>query len=248
MPIAAKLIPVADSALLVEFDNRIDPTVNSQVLNLMHAIQGVVDANELSAPLAGIIELVPSYRSLLVEYDCTRLALSDLSTLVNKLLNLKDHSAVATQHWRVPVCYGGAAGCDLDDVAKLHDMSTNDVIRLHCETEFRAYMLGFAPGWCYLGGLPEALHTPRLDAPRLKVPAGCISIGGQQGMIGALEMPSGWRLLGQTPIRNYDPTREPPFLIKAGDTVSFYEIDTGEHARQEKAAAKGELTIKPEPV
>jgi len=106
MPIAAKLIPVADSALLVEFDNRIDPTVNSQVLNLMHAIQGVVDANELSDPLAGIIELVPSYRSLLVEYDCTRLSLSDLSTLVNKLINLKDHSAEAYRLSPMMWCHG----------------------------------------------------------------------------------------------------------------------------------------------
>jgi len=145
--------------------------------------------------------------------------------------------------WRVPVLYGGDAGCDLDDVARLHDMSTHDVINLHCEAVFRVYMLGFAPGWCYLGGLPDALHTPRLSSPRLQVPKGCISIGGQQGMIGALAMPSGWRLLGQTPVRSYDPAREPPFIIAAGDEVQFYPVDGAEFTRMEKAAESGELLI-----
>ena len=102
-------------------------------------------------------------------------------------------------------------------------------------------MVGFAPGWCYLGGLNPKLATPRLESPRLKVPKGCISIGGQQGMIGGQAMPSGWRLLGQTPVQTYAPTRKPPFFIEVGDRIQFYEVDTTEFKKLQKAADEGEF-------
>jgi KipI family sensor histidine kinase inhibitor len=130
---------------------------------------------------------------------------------------------------------------DLDEVARIHGLTTNEVIRLHKESNFQVYMVGFAPGWCYLGGLNPMLHTPRLDSPRLQVPAGCISIGGQQGMIGALPMPSGWRLLGQTPVKSYVPDRDPPFIISAGDLIEFYQINAAEYERMQQAAERGEL-------
>ena len=231
----AKLIPVGDSALLIEFENRIDPEINAQLLRLRQRIE--------AAKMPGIIELVPSYRSLLIQYSCITTSLAQLSDSVRSIIDDADTTTGDSRCWRVPVLYGGEAGCDLDEVARMHDMSTEDVIRLHSEAVFRVYMLGFAPGWCYLGGLPEALHTPRLSSPRLQVPKGCISIGGQQGMIGALAMPSGWRLLGQTPVRSYDPHRQPPFIIEAGDEVQFYAIEAVEYQRLEQAAEKGEALI-----
>ncbi len=231
----ATLTAVGDSALLVEFDNRIDPAINTQVLMLKQHVE--------AAQLPGVIEVVPSYRSLLIQYSCIIASTEQLTATVASLLEELGDRQSKTRCWRVPVLYGGEAGCDLDDVARLHDMSTEEVINLHCEAVFRVYMLGFAPGWCYLGGLPEPLHTPRLSSPRLQVPKGCISIGGQQGMIGALAMPSGWRLLGQTPVRSYDPGREPPFIIEAGDEVQFFAVDTAEYQRLEKAAEKGDLLI-----
>lgn len=231
----ANLIPVGDSALLIEFENRIDPDINTQVLRLKQRID--------AAQMQGIIEVVPSYRSLLIQYSCISTSLEQLSDTVASIIDEADTQTGDSRCWRVPVLYGGEAGCDLDEVARLHDMSTEDVIRLHSEAVFRVYMLGFAPGWCYLGGLPEPLHTPRLSSPRLQVPKGCISIGGQQGMIGALAMPSGWRLLGQTPVRSYDPNRQPPFIIEAGDEVQFYAVDAAEFQRMEQAAEKGDALL-----
>lgn len=231
----ATLIPVGDSALLIEFENRIDAEINTQVLRLKRRMD--------AAQMQGVIEVVPSYRSLLIQYNCIATSLGELSDTVASLVDAADTQASASRCWRIPVLYGGEAGCDLDEVARLHDMSTAEVIRQHSEAVFRVYMLGFAPGWCYLGGLPESLHTPRLSSPRLQVPKGCISIGGQQGMIGALAMPSGWRLLGQTPVRSYDPGRQPPFIIEAGDEVQFYSVDAPEFQRLEQAAEKGDVPI-----
>ncbi len=231
----ASLIPVGDSALLIEFENRIDPEINAQVLLLKQRIE--------RAHIPAIIEVVPSYRSLLIQYNCITTSLDQLSNTVAELIEDESSEESESRCWRVPVLYGGEAGCDLDEVASLHDMSTDDVIRLHSEAVFRVYMLGFAPGWCYLGGLPEPLHTPRLSSPRLQVPKGCISIGGQQGMIGALAMPSGWRLLGQTPVKSYDPHRDPPFIIEAGDEVQFYPVNNTEFQRLEKAAEQGDPLI-----
>lgn len=231
----ATLIPVGDSALLIEFENRIDPDINAQVLRLKQRVD--------AAQMQGIIEVVPSYRSLLIQYSCITTTLEQLSETVASMINEPGEQHGNTNCWRVPVLYGGEAGCDLDEVARLHDMSTEDVIRLHSEAVFRVYMLGFAPGWCYLGGLPESLHTPRLSSPRLQVPKGCVSIGGQQGMIGALAMPSGWRLLGQTPVRSYDPERQPPFIIEAGDEVQFFPVDAAEYQRLELAAEKGDVLL-----
>lgn len=228
-----RLMAIADSALLIEFENRIDDNINSQVLNLKTQLD--------AANIAGVLETVPSYRSLLVHYNCLQIDLAGLSEIVEYHLSSLNRDTTTNRSWRVPVCYGGEAGADLDDVARIHDMTTEDVIRLHRDATYRVYMVGFAPGWSYLGGLDPKLHTPRLDSPRLKVPAGCISIGGQQGMIGGLSMPSGWRLLGQTPVRTYDPNREPPFFISAGDEIHYYEIDTNEFERMSKAAEKGEL-------
>lgn len=233
----AKLTAVADSALLVEFDNRIERRINEQVLALLHELQ--------RRGIDGVGELVPSYRSLLVHYDCARLSLESISEQLSDALKTSKQVELTNKLWRIPVLYGGEAGCDLDEVATLHELSTDEVIRLHCKAEFRVYMMGFAPGWCYLGGLPERLHTPRLPSPRLQVPAGCISIGGQQGMLGALAMPSGWRLLGQTPVRSYDPDRDPPFIISAGDEIRFFPIDGAEYQRLDAASARGEMIVSP---
>lgn len=228
-----KLVPVADSALLVEFENRIDVDINIQVLQLKNKLDYL--------GIEGIIETIASYRSVLVHYNCLAICLAELKDQIGLLLAEKNSQSSTGKHWRIPVFYGGDGAVDLEEVARLHELSTNEVIRLHKESEFRVYMVGFAPGWCYLGGLDPILHTPRLNSPRLQVPAGCISIGGQQGMIGALPMPSGWRLLGQTPVRSYAPEREPPFIISAGDRIEFYDINLGEYELMQRCSEKDEL-------
>jgi KipI family sensor histidine kinase inhibitor len=227
------LVAVGDSALLVEFENHIDALTNAKVLSLKH----LLDDTEIT----GIIETVASFRSLLIHYNCLVISLADLEAGVGRLLASSEHQVNSGKRWRIPVFYHGHGAVDLDEVARIHGLTTNEVIRLHKESNFQVYMVGFAPGWCYLGGLNPMLHTPRLDSPRLQVPAGCISIGGQQGMIGALPMPSGWRLLGQTPVKSYVPDRDPPFIISAGDLIEFYQINAAEYERMQQAAERGEL-------
>jgi len=229
-----RIVPINDSALLVEFENRIDETVNQQVLDLAQQIDSLC--------ISGVIEVTASYRSLLIYYNCVALSLIELTKRIQTLLNqVESRTQVKTNCWRVPVFYRGDGAVDLDALAKIHHLTTDEVIRHHKESDFRVYLVGFAPGWCYLGGLNPILHTPRLDTPRLKVPAGCISIGGQQGMIGGLAMPSGWRLLGQTPVKTYAPMRQPPFFINAGDRINFYEIGKREYLSLQQAAEQGEL-------
>ena len=228
-----RLVPVGDSALLVEFENRIAESINVRVLNLKKKIDAVA--------IRGVVETVSSYRSLLIHYNCLAISLTDLVGLVEPWASDVSSSKAVERTWKIPVCYEGEAAVDLEDVARLHDLTTEEVIRLHRESVYRVYMVGFAPGWCYLGGLDPKLHTPRLKSPRLKVPAGCISIGGQQGMIGAQPMPSGWRLLGQTPIKTYVSDRTPPFFISAGDYIEFYRIDRNEFLALDRAVEKGDL-------
>ncbi|MGK0292324.1 MAG: KipI family sensor histidine kinase inhibitor [Porticoccaceae bacterium] len=228
-----RLVAVADSALLIEFENRIDVDINIQVLRLKNRLDFL--------SIEGILETVASYRSVLVHYNCLAISLAELKGYIQPLFAEETSQSSIEKHWRIPVFYGGDGAVDLEEVARLHDLSTEDVIRLHKESDFRVYMVGFAPGWCYLGGLDPILRTPRLNSPRLQVPAGCISIGGQQGMIGALPMPSGWRLLGQTPVRSYAPEREPPFIISAGDRIEFYDISLSEYELMQRCSEKGEL-------
>ena len=228
-----KLIAVSDSALLVEFENQISVDISQQVVSLKSAID--------AAKINGVNECVAAYRSLLIHYNCLKLSLKDLKSQINSLLNKIESTGDVSKTWRVPVLYRGDGAVDLDAVAKLHELSTDDVIKLHINSDFRVFMVGFAPGWCYLGGLNPSLASPRLDSPRLSVPKGCISIGGQQGMIGGMSMPSGWRLIGQTPIQTYAPKRKPPFFIGVGDRIQFYEVNQREFDLLQQAADRGEL-------
>ena len=131
----------------------------------------------------------------------------------------------------MPVLYGGDHGPDLINVAKLHDMTPEEVIQLHTAPTYLNYMLGFLPGFCYLGGLDERIHTPRLTTPRVKIPAGSVGIAGSQTGIYPLDSPGGWQLIGQTPLRLYDPKREKAILVDAGMTMKFYPIDEAEYER-----------------
>lgn len=232
-----KLIAVSDSALLIEFECKISTEISNQVLALKYAIETV--------GISGVQECVAGYRSLLVHYDCLRLPLAQLQNalapLLDQLISSKQSTNLEFKTWRVPVLYRGEGALDLDAVAKLHGLTTDEVVRLHKQSEFRVFMVGFAPGWCYLGGLDPKLATPRLESPRLTVPKGCISIGGQQGMIGGQAMPSGWRLLGQTPVQTYAAKRTPPFFIEVGDRIEFYEVNQRDFNQMQKAADGGEF-------
>jgi KipI family sensor histidine kinase inhibitor len=191
-----------------------------------------------TAPIEGIVETVPTYRSLLVHYDPLTLGFSELSDRLLARLDQPDSADNPSRHWRVPVVYDGL---DLDDVAKAHDMSSDELIRRHSAPRYEVAMIGFTPGFSYLRGLDPIIATPRRAQPRIVTPAGTISIGGAQAALQCLPGPSGWHLLGRTPVRTFDPRRDPVFLIEPGDTVTFERIDAAEFDRLERLAERGEI-------
>ena len=226
-----KLRAVADRALLIEFENRIAEDINDQVLNLARLLE--------QDPIAGVSEAVPAYRTLLVHYDPLTIEYDSLCNKIRPLLNHGDMPAQSRRRWLVPVLYGGEAAPDLKQLSKRHSLSEEQIIDIHSGTIYRVYMVGFAPGWTFLGGLDPLLYTPRLDAPRAEVPAGCISIGGQQTLIGGQAMPSGWNLIGQTPERTFAPERDKPFFMTAGDEVTIRRINRNEFDELSQQVAAG---------
>jgi KipI family sensor histidine kinase inhibitor len=228
-----RLLPSGDSAITVEFSRNIDDAANRRVLALDRAIA--------DAPVPGVTETVPTYRSLLVHYDPCRI---DFHTLGEKLIALAQVPAPAaakTRRWRIPVAYGGENGIDLEDVAKTLNATPDDIVARHVAGDYRVAMIGFTPGWSYLSGLDKFLHMPRRQNPRLLTPAGTISIGGVQTGIQCLAAPSGWHLLGRTPVRTYQLHREPIFLTEPGDRITFFPVDAKTFAEQDRAAEAGEI-------
>ena len=173
--------------------------------------------------------------------DPCRISFAELSAwLLEVIKDLVVIPAVG-RRWRVPVVYGGSFGEDLNAVASVHGLTTKEVVARHTACEYRVYMLGFMPGFTYLGGLDPILATPRRTEPRLTTPSGTISIGGVQAAIQCLTAPSGWHLLGRTPVRTFDPRREPMFLLRPGDRINFFSVDAGEWDALDHEAEAGKL-------
>ncbi|MBB4040492.1 KipI family sensor histidine kinase inhibitor [Microvirga flocculans] len=227
-----RILPCGDSALTIEFGDAIDPEINGMVLALDDALRA-------RAP-AGLIETVPTYRSLTVQFDPLA---TDYDALIEALHEeTKDLAprAAKGKRWRVPVVYGGAYGIDLEEVAALHGLTPAQVIEIHASAVYRIYMIGFLPGFAYLGGLDERIATSRRVHPRARIPAGSIMIGGVQAGIAPMDMPSGWHLLGRTPVLTYAPERNPAFLFAAGDEIVFEPVDASLWDALERAALAGE--------
>jgi KipI family sensor histidine kinase inhibitor len=183
------------------------------------------------AGLTGIVETVPTYRSLQIHFDPDRLDAEALHRTIERLAAKLDDAAPPGRLWTVPVAYGGEHGIDLESVAERTGLTPDEVIACHMGGDYRVYMIGFQPGFTYLGGLDPKLHLPRRETPRLKTPAGTISVGGIQAAVASIEAPSGWHLLGRTPVRAFDPARDDPFLFRAGDRIRFERISHDDYAR-----------------
>lgn len=225
---APRVLPAGDAALTVELGDTVDPVVNRRVLEF--------DRRVRSSGLPGLLESVPTYRSLFVQYDPGAVAFDALAAALLALVPEGDVPAEG-RRWVFPVCYGGEHGEDLDHVAQVHGLTAERVIAIHLAAEYRVYMIGFAPGFAYMGGLPEELHTPRRASPRLRIPANSVAIGGIQAGITSIPVPSGWHLLGRTPARMFDLARgDDAFLLAAGDIVRFERIDAATFAALEQVA------------
>lgn len=228
-----RFLAAGDGGLVVELGNAIDEHINGRVVAL--------DQRIATERIEGVLETVPTYRSLLLLYDPARIRARQLIARLRGMMPFDEVALTQPRRWVFPTAYGGDFGMDLDHVARLHQMTTEEVIRLHSSAEYRVYMIGFAPGFTYLGGLPSALATPRRTNPRARTPAGSISLGGIQAAISSVEVPSGWHMLGRTPARTFDLRREQPFLLKVGDLVRFRRISAAEFDRLSAHAEQGEV-------
>lgn len=219
-----RFLPVGDAALTVEFGDTVSPELNDQVVQLDIAVN--------AAELDGVVETVPTYRSLLVCYDPLETTLrglvAELRRLVDRGSQVRPGGAVA---WSVPVVYDLPYSDDLSEVAQRLSLTEEQVIAIHMEPEYQVYMVGYTPGMPYLGVVPPALHISRRQTPRPSVPAGAVMIGGIQAGIIPTSVPSAWYTLGQTPLRGFDANRVEPFLFRTGDRVRFHRIDGAEFRR-----------------
>jgi KipI family sensor histidine kinase inhibitor len=227
-----RYLDAGDSALVVEFGSTIDPAINARVIGLAAALD--------RDPPAGLVETVPTYRSLLVQFDPLELDVEALIARVEALLPTLGDADVKGRRWRVPVIYGGAFGIDLEDVAMRHGLTPDEVVRRHSAAVYRVYAVGFMPGYTYLGGLDQSIATPRRMEPRLMTPAGTISIGGIQALVAGAAMPSGWHLLGRTPVRTFDAARAEPLLFQPGDEIVFHRIHEEAWGDLDARAAAGD--------
>ncbi|MCR4425354.1 MAG: 5-oxoprolinase subunit PxpB [Firmicutes bacterium] len=217
-----RYVPAGDEGISIEHGNEISPEVATAVRRSMLALQRV-------AP-AWLVEVVPSYRSLLVVYDPEK---AQAGTVLRDLQAIEAAAGKsefpAQTVLRIPVCYGGEYGPDLGDVSSHTGLSPEEVIALHSSPAYLVYMIGFTIGFPYLGGMSPRLATPRLASPRTRIPAGSVGIAGQQTGIYSVDSPGGWRLIGRTPLKLADPTTDPPCLLAAGDYVRFVPVGPEEY-------------------
>jgi len=223
-----RIVAAGDSAIVVEFEARIDPAVNAQAISLAEAVQ--------AAGVAGVRDVVPTYRSVAIHFDPLRTDIDALTGEVDlALASGSSSSAAARSPIRIPVCYGGEFGPDLPAVAAYAGCSEQTVVLAHTATTYRVFMLGFVPGFAYLGIVDQRIAMPRHAVPRVRVPARSVAIAGVQTGIYPSETPGGWQLIGRTPLPPFDPDRPEPFLMKAGDAVQFYAIDRAAYDRWPKS-------------
>lgn len=227
-----RLLAAGEQGLVVEFASRIDPQVNERVHRLAKQIA--------AAGWDGVIEVVPTYRSLLIYFDPLKLTRGDLAANIGRLAGEEGASAAAgTRLVEIPVAYGGEHGPDLGFVAGHTGLGEDEVVAVHTSVPYLVYMLGFTPGFPYLGGMSERIAAPRLEKPRTAIPGGSVGIAGGQTGIYPVTSPGGWRIIGRTPVRLFDPAAASPFLFAAGDYLQFRAVTAAEYAAIERQVAAG---------
>ena len=217
--------PVGDRAISIDFGQVIDPTINRHIRQTIERIKAL--------QLEGIIELVPTYCALLVEYDAMLYSYSEICNIIEPTLEegMTNTTNELVTVVEVPTVYGGEFGPDLSFVASHNHLSEDEVISIHSGTDYLVYMLGFIPGFTYLGGMDPRIATPRLSSPRTLIPAGSVGIAGEQTGTYPSDSPGGWQIIGRTPVTMYDMSKAQAALLNAGDYVRYVPIDESEFHR-----------------
>lgn len=221
-----------DCAVCVEFGNEISPVINKKIRAFNIAVE--------QSGIEGIVETVPTYRSLLVHYQPEVIGFKELTekfeALMDSLSNIPIPPPTVIE---IPVLYGGEMGPDLENVASHNGKTAEEVIQIHTSEDYLIYMLGFIAGFPYLGGMSREIAAPRLKSPRVKIDGGSVGIAGEQTGVYPVDSPGGWQLIGRTPLKLYDADREKPVLLEAGQYIRFRSIDKAEYAKIEKQVADG---------
>ncbi|HEX4599104.1 MAG TPA: 5-oxoprolinase subunit PxpB [Burkholderiaceae bacterium] len=222
----ACLLRASDQTLLVSFGNQISREANRQVHRLAAALS--------DEPIDGVLNLHPAYCSLLIKFDSRRTTHEAVEDALSLRLHRKQASAVAGRTVEIPVCYERECGPDLVSLARMRGLTVEELIRIHSQTTYTVYFLGFAPGFAYLGTVPDAIAAPRLASPRHRVEPGSVGIAGRQTGIYPCPVPGGWQLVGRTPLALFRADRNPMALLACGDEVRFRPISRDEYERIEK--------------
>ena len=233
----ARLLSNGDTALAVEFGERIDRATSERVLALYGRLA--------RAALPGVVELLPTFRSLMIHYDPARTSHGSLARELAPMLEGLEGVKPATRRWTIPVCYDPQLALDLDEVAARTGLAPAEVIALHSATTYHVYMIGFLPGFPYMGDLPARLALPRRENPRTQVPMGSVAIATTQTAVYTLQSPGGWHILGRTPVPLWSGRRDPPALLAPGDKVRFAPISMDEFERLATRADAGKLDLEP---
>ncbi|MCI1580354.1 MAG: 5-oxoprolinase subunit PxpB [Clostridium beijerinckii] len=222
----AKISQISETAALVEFGMKISEDINKKVRTFCTYLD--------EKPFCGMVEYVPAFTSVSVVYN--PLAMKSeapyevVKTILDNIISKLDFSLGDEEHIvEIPVCYGGEFGQDIEEVAKINNITVDQVIKIHSEGKYLVYMIGFAPGFPYLGGMSEKIAAPRRESPRTAIPAGSVGIAGMQTGVYPIETPGGWQLIGKTPLKLFDLKRKTKSLLKAGDIVKFYPISYEEY-------------------
>ena len=217
-----EILPVGDQAVLIEFGNVIDEEINKKVIMISNSIR--------NHSITGVIDVLSSYRSVMVFYDNSKTNFFRLKKTIKKISITKDNSTdVKARKLLIPVCYEDEYSIDLYDMESALGLSKDEIISIHAECEYKVYMLGFLPGFVYLGGLDKRIHMPRLVTPRTTIPERSVGIGGNQTGVYPMESPGGWRLIGKTPVDFYNPQKAEPILCQPGDYIQFFKITSSEY-------------------
>ncbi len=228
----ARFLPAGDSSLIMEFGDRIDPNIHERIRSMLRALE--------KHPELKIEEVLPTYRSLHLFYSPLLTDMEELTARLKEIeKELPSEPSSDKRIVEIPTLYGGEYGPDLLFVAKSNHLTPEEVIEIHHKTDYLLYMLGFTPGFSYLGGMNERIATPRLTKPRTIIPAGSVGIAGSQTGIYPIDSPGGWQLIGRTPITLYDPHAETPVFLKPGDIVRFVPITKEDYLRIQQEVKAG---------